>query len=330
MDFSFLLSNGPQLTNGIGRFLNVLCQHIGSVGWTIVVFTLIIKLITLPLDIWQRIASRKQSKAMKRIQPQLAKLQTQYATRPDIFRLEQRKLFKKEGVSFLSTIVPMLVTMIIFFVMFSGFNAFVKYKNEETVFNLYKTWEGVVDKSTWAEVGKTAYKPEKWLWVDNVFMPDTWAWSIPDLDVYAKRGLGKLNATTNFLTGVNYNDLVKPARAHYGKWNGYLILPILSIALSIVSTIFLQKLQPTPPTAHTGDKEKDAAMQASQEKSAKFMKFLMPAMMGVFSLFYSATFSIYIFVSSLFSTFLSLIFIIVFKNLDKKEEDMRLSTTFEK
>ena len=87
-----------EMTNLIGKFLLVLYNAIGDFGWTVVVFTLLLKTVVLPLDIWQKFSMRKQSKAMERIRPQLEKLQKQYANRPDILRQKQAELQKKEKI----------------------------------------------------------------------------------------------------------------------------------------------------------------------------------------------------------------------------------------
>ena len=55
--------------------LNGINSVIHNYGWSMVVFTLLIKLILLPLDY----KSRKSMRRMTRLQPQVAKLQKKYA-----------------------------------------------------------------------------------------------------------------------------------------------------------------------------------------------------------------------------------------------------------
>ena len=59
---------------------------IGNFGWTVVVFTLLLRLFLMPFDIWQKISMRKQKAKMDILRPQMEKLQKQYANRPDILR----------------------------------------------------------------------------------------------------------------------------------------------------------------------------------------------------------------------------------------------------
>ena len=96
-----------EMTNLVGKFLLVLYNAIGDFGWTVVVFTVLLKTVVLPLEIWQKISMRKQSKAMERIRPQLEKLQKQYANHPDILRQKQAELQKKEKIHIFASCLPM-------------------------------------------------------------------------------------------------------------------------------------------------------------------------------------------------------------------------------
>ena len=63
----------------IGNFIDWLVNKTGSVGIAIILFSLTLKLITLPFDVYQRISMRKQNNKMKQNQAQMEKLQKQYA-----------------------------------------------------------------------------------------------------------------------------------------------------------------------------------------------------------------------------------------------------------
>ena len=58
-------------THFIAKFLIILNNGIGDFGWTVVVFTIILKLITTPFDFWQKHIMRKNAKIMERLKPQL-------------------------------------------------------------------------------------------------------------------------------------------------------------------------------------------------------------------------------------------------------------------
>lgn len=318
-----------EMTNLIGKFLLVLYNAIGDFGWTVVVFTLLLKTVVLPLDIWQKFSMRKQSKAMERIRPQLEKLQKQYANRPDILRQKQAELQKKEKIHVFASCLPMIITIVIFFVVWAGFRALVAYENETIVEKLLVIYNENVGKVSTEELNSmlaAAYEPEGWLWVKNVFMSDIGTNVIPDLDTY----LGTIGATLPELpTSVTYDTLVDPAIKLYNKtsfwdaarWNGYFGLPILSIVTSFLSTKLMQSQNPQMPT---GTEEQ----QKTQQTTTKILNYVMPLMLGIFAIIYSAAFAIYYFLSNVYSTVVSLIFNIIVKRKDKEEKDRLLSTTY--
>ena len=53
-------------------------KGVTNYGWAIIVFTIALKLIMSPLDIYQRISSKKQQKFMTVMQPELQAIQAKY------------------------------------------------------------------------------------------------------------------------------------------------------------------------------------------------------------------------------------------------------------
>ena len=70
----------------------------------------------------------------------------------------------------------------------------------------------------------------------------------------------------------------------------------------------MQKAQGKQPKAQAG------------QASSKMMQWIMPVMMGVFALLYSAAFTIYIFTSTLYSILFQLLFNLFAKVADKNKE----------
>ena len=136
MDFISLLSAMPEHTNFIAKFIEILNNGIGNFGVTVIVFTLIFKIALLPLDMWQKFSMRKQSKNMERLRPQLEKLEKQYANKPDILKQKQAELQKGQMGSMFGSCLPMIVTMVVFFVVLGGFNDFIRVQNEHIVYKI--------------------------------------------------------------------------------------------------------------------------------------------------------------------------------------------------
>jgi YidC/Oxa1 family membrane protein insertase len=87
--------------------LMLLYHLFGDLGLSIIVLTIIIKLVLFPLTIKQL----KSSKAMQQIQPELKKLQKQYASDPQKMMQETQKLYKAAGASPMSGCLPTLVQL---------------------------------------------------------------------------------------------------------------------------------------------------------------------------------------------------------------------------
>lgn len=76
-------------------------------GWAIVLFTVIIKLVTLPLT-FQQIRGMQ---AQKEIQPKVQELQRKYGKDREKLSQEQMKLYKEAGVNPLSGCLPLMIQM---------------------------------------------------------------------------------------------------------------------------------------------------------------------------------------------------------------------------
>lgn len=313
-----------EMTNLVGKLLLLLREGVGNFGWTVVVFTIILRLALLPLDIWQKFSMRKQQKKMAALQPKLAKIQKQYANNPEMLRQKQYELQRSSGVNMLASCLPMIVTMVVFFVVFAGFRALVVYDNQLIVARLNDAYNEMVAAGASAEEIKAhlaaMYQPEGWLWIKNVHMSDIGTNVIPSYENFISSGWGGINATLPNGLSASYETLVGPAMEVYNKqsfwdvarWNGYFVLPILAIATSFLSTMLLQKMQPQTNMAVDEEQKK------AQQKSMKMMNYIMPLMLGVFAIMYSAAFAIYYVVSNILSTLTSVIFNLIIKKVDEK------------
>ena len=313
-----------EMTNLVGKLLLLLREGVGNFGWTVVVFTIILRFALLPLDIWQKFSMRKQQKKMAALQPKLAKIQKQYANNPEMLRQKQYELQRSSGVNMLASCLPMIVTMVVFFVVFAGFRALVVYDNQLIVARLNDAYNEMVAAGASAEEINAhlaaMYQPESWLWIKNVHMSDIGTNVIPSYENFISSGWGGINATLPNGLSASYETLVGPAMEIYNKqsfwdvarWNGYFILPILAIATSFLSTMLLQKMQPQTNMAVDEEQKK------AQQKSMKMMNYIMPLMLGVFAIMYSAAFAIYYVVSNILSTLTSVIFNLIIKKVDEK------------
>jgi len=115
--------------NWLGKFAQVIIEGIGSIGFGIIMFTLVLKAITLPFDIYQRVKMRKQNLVMKQMQPELEKLQKQYANDKNMYNQKMMELYKKNGYSMFGACLPMILSLVILIVAFQGFRTYSQYAN---------------------------------------------------------------------------------------------------------------------------------------------------------------------------------------------------------
>jgi len=101
------------LTQGL-IFLNDLIQGMGipySWGLAIILFTLIVKIVTLPLNLQQA----RSMKATQELQPRLQELQKKYAKDKEKLAQAQMELYREHGVNPLGGCLPMLIQLPILF-----------------------------------------------------------------------------------------------------------------------------------------------------------------------------------------------------------------------
>ena len=92
--------------NWLGQVVRAIIEWVGPVGLGVIVFTLILKLITTPFDIYQRIKMRKQSLIMRDMKDDLDKLQKQYANDKQTYSMKMMELQKKNGYSMFGACLP--------------------------------------------------------------------------------------------------------------------------------------------------------------------------------------------------------------------------------
>lgn len=122
-------SNFGEGLNWIGRVIQWIIGIAGNVGLGIILFTLVLKLITLPLDIYSKAKMRKNNLKMEKMRPQLEKLQKQYQNDQTAYNQKMMELYKKNGYSMFGACLPMIVTLVIFMVVLGAFSSYSQYTN---------------------------------------------------------------------------------------------------------------------------------------------------------------------------------------------------------
>lgn len=307
--------------------LNGINSVIHNYGWSMVVFTLLIKLILLPLDY----KSRKSMRRMTRLQPQVAKLQKKYANDKEKLNQKTAELYRREGINPMSGCLPMLVSMVILFIMFAAMR---------TVANTEMASQALGLLTTGTQTN------ESWLWIKNIWMPDSpfnpviadsanlrmipadiWAKVFVSLDPASVTALAQYGIDAATISGETVFAALQtlPIYAQetqlwatmpqlnllivnlsiYAHNNGWFILPILAAVTQYLMTLS----QPQP----AADPNNPAA------STNKFMKYFFP----LFSLWvcssYNAIFALYWVVSNVFAWVQGLVMNKMFEKMDENQ-----------
>ena len=114
----------------IGKVIRFIIERpFWSVGIGIIIFTLILKFITMPFDVFSRIASKSNSLKMEKMRPELERLQKQYANNKQLYQQKVMALQKKAGYSPFSACLPSILAIIIFIVAINAVQDYTDYAN---------------------------------------------------------------------------------------------------------------------------------------------------------------------------------------------------------
>ena len=102
----------------------------GSYGWALVLFTIVVKLITLPFQM----KSKKSMMRMNLFQPKIKEIQTKYANNPQKMNDEIQMLYAKEGVNPMSgclwSFLPFPILIALYYIIRTPLRYFMSLSNE--------------------------------------------------------------------------------------------------------------------------------------------------------------------------------------------------------
>ncbi|MBO4554437.1 MAG: membrane protein insertase YidC [Clostridia bacterium] len=329
-----------------------------SFGWTVVVFTVILRLILSPLDIWQKIIARKNAKAMERMKPQLEALQQKYGDDKQRMQQEQMALYKKEHYSMWGMCLPTIVTFVVFFVVFAGFRQMVgyqyalDYKNSVNTFNAVVSEEvgakygdrnadGVIDlydidpASPTAVEDRDAVIDAAQIAVYNEYYSDeqtsvrSWLWikNIFVSDNWAQSVpnytsiTGQTGFATSRLSGVEkaeYEMVMGNVLGTGGYGQNGKWNGLLLLPALSILLSFLSTFLLSKAQGQPPQPQQTPDGKNPMNTS-KMMQWIMPIMMGVFALMYSGAFALYMFTSSAVAIVFQLSFNLVAKLVDRSK-----------
>lgn len=198
--------------NIFGYILNFIYQLVSNYGLAIIIFSIVLKLIMLPLSIKQQKTMKKSSK----IQEKMKQLQFKYKNDPEKLNQEVMKLYKEENMSpfsgCLSSIVQIIILLSVFYLVSSPLTYMKKVDSQEIT-----NYKEQISQNE--EISKGNY---------------------PEIQIIQHFGQSdeQVNVNMNFL-GL---DLSKVLTQSLNDWKVY-IIPLLYVISSVISLKITTKTQ---------------------------------------------------------------------------------------
>jgi len=124
-------------------------------GVRVIVFTLFLKLILSPLDIYQRIRMKKNQQITESLKPEIEKLEKQFGGNPRVLQQKKQELNKKNGVKMMAGCAPMFVTMVVsIWVLMGGLNPISQYQNMMQYLHLFDAFT-VAEQASIVDMAKS-------------------------------------------------------------------------------------------------------------------------------------------------------------------------------
>lgn len=251
--------------NIFGYVLNFINNVVGNYGLAIIFFTVLIKIIMLPLSIKQQKTMKKSAK----LQEQMKVLQFKYKNDPEKLNREMMDLYKKENMSpfsgCLSTIVQFILLISIFYMVrcpLTYMERFDKTQLDSYIQQLKE--EGMTVNQAYSEI-------------DIIREIDYLKSKFPE-----DENLNKINLNMNFC-GL---DLSKIPQQNLGDWTVY-IIPILYIISTFISMRITTSMQNKDKKKENviditenkeNSEEEKNEMEDAMAQSNKMMSWMMPIM----------------------------------------------------
>lgn len=360
-----------------------------GVALGVIVFTLILKTIVLPLDIYSRIKTKKQSLLMEKMRPQMEKLQQQYANDKNMYSQKALEIQKANGYNPLAACLPMIVSLIIFMWVFSSFSFYSNYANLDVYNNMVREYNTSVsrfvetdendlkDEHFLIDCGEDGYRinydkfsayysashngeqaftagmdeddknakvaqevhiyareasadwyqknKEKtsFIWIGNVWYPDSMLnREMPEFENFrssVQRAVDGMESNYK----ESYDEVTFNLSKEKESFNGFFVLIVLAIGFMLLQQFITMRSQKAANELSTVD--------GSVATTNKWMMIMMPVIFGFFSFFYSAAFSIYMIINTVYGLISMLIINkIVSVRFEKEEERKAHAGNFRK
>lgn len=127
--------------------INWIKSGVGNLGWTIILVTVLVKLVTTPLEFWVKYNTKKQTLVQQKCAPQVAKLQKKFGNDRQTLQVQTQSLYKREGLDMRTGCIVMLLNMILSFTIFITFYNDLRKVSAYEAINQYEQIEASYDET---------------------------------------------------------------------------------------------------------------------------------------------------------------------------------------
>lgn len=250
--------------NIFGFMLNIINDFVNNYGLAIILFTIIIKIIMIPISIKQQRTMKKTSKLQEKIKI----LQFKYKNDPEKLNKEMMELYKEEKMSpfsgCFSAIIQLILLLSIFYMVRSPLTYMENINSEKINTYVQQLKDNGKSVNAYQEI--------------DVLREIDYLREINPED----EDLKKININMQFL-GL---DLSKVPQQNLGDWTVY-IIPILYIISSFISIKLTTNLQNQKSNSNNKDviditenkeEKQSSEMDLAMQQSNKMMSWMMPIM----------------------------------------------------
>lgn len=285
-------------------------EFIGDYSIVILITTIAIRLVLMPLDLKQR----KNMRMMANLGPEIESVKKRYANNQEQMNKKVQELYRKHKVKPTAGCLPMLLQMVFLFAFFGSLRVIAAEQTLGLVLNA-------------AEHGAANVEIPAWLWVHNLWQPDSglapvmptsadflsflqtnYNYITPQaLSMLSQHGIIDFSGATLSVNAEAYNALTNgmvAANGLEGFNNGWFGLPVLAG----LAMFFQQWLQ----------QRRNPQQNAAMGGQGKFMMYFFPLFFIYICATSNAAFSVYMVISNLWAMLINFAVDFYYKAKEKK------------
>lgn len=264
----------------LGWIIELIYDLVKNYGWSIIIFTIIVKLILLPLNIKSQKAMKKQQK----VQPIIMELQKKYANDQQKLQQEMMKIYKENNISLMGGCWPLLIQFPILIGLYKVIQSPIKYLMGVDIGDegVAETITGIVEKMKEIApdaLGNFANSTPEQIFKNAQMQLSTWSertgiggWNMDftffglDLSKYPKESL-------NYIMSGNFSDLSVVL---------LILIPIIAMFTTWFSSWHAQKMNKQPVNSDDSAAQMTKSMNLMMPLMTGFFAFTLPAGLGIY------------------------------------------------